>query len=235
MRVIVRFLAAALLTALALSAHAGETRISLVLICDIYNMNEDEGRGGMPRVAAVVKAEKARAPHVLVTHAGDTFSPSLMSGFDKGAHMVDLLNMMPIDVFVPGNHEFDFGPDIFLERLREARFPVYAANLREADGSVIPGIVDSRIHTFGEVKVGVIGLTAEDAHKKSQPGRLKIAKMVDTATDQAAKLRREGADVIVLVSHSNREIDDALVDAGVADVILSGDDHDLYQIGRAHV
>jgi 5'-nucleotidase/UDP-sugar diphosphatase len=228
MHLIVRVLAAALLAVLAFAAHAGETRISLVLICDIYNMHEDEGRGGMARVASVVKAEKARGPHVLVAHAGDTFSPSLMSGFDKGAHMVDLLNMMPIDVFVPGNHEFDFGPDIFLERLREARFAFYAANLREADGSVIPGIIDSRIHTYGEVKVGVIGLTAEDAHKKSQPGRFKIGAMVEVATTEAAKLRREGADIIVLVSHSNREIDDALVDSGVADVILSGDDHDLY-------
>lgn len=228
MRMIVRFLAAALLVALTGIAHAGETRISLVLICDIYNMHEEDGRGGMARVAGVVKAEKARGPHVLVAHAGDTLSPSLMSGFDKGAHMVDLLNMMPIDVFVPGNHEFDFGPDIFLERLSEARFPVYAANLREGDGSTIKGIIDSRIHTYGEVKVGVIGLTAEDAHKKSQPGRFKIGGMVEVATAQAAKLRREGADIIVLVSHSNREIDDALVDSGVADVILSGDDHDLY-------
>ncbi len=228
MRPIVRLLAAALLTALALSAQAGETRISLVLICDIYNMHEEDGRGGMARVGAVVKAEKARAQHVLVAHAGDTFSPSLMSGFDKGAHMVDLLNMLPIDVFVPGNHEFDFGPDIFLERLREARFPVYAANLREADGSPISGIVDSRILAYGEVKVGVIGLTAEDSHKKSLPGRFKIGRMLDTATAQAARLRREGADLIVLVSHSNRDIDNELVDSGVADVILSGDDHDLY-------
>ncbi len=228
MRLIVRFLAAALLTALALSARAGETRISLVLICDIYNMHEEDGRGGMARVAAAVKAEKARNEHVLVAHAGDTFSPSLMSGFDKGAHMVDLLNRLPLDVFVPGNHEYDFGPDVFLERLREARFPVYAANLREADGSPIPGIIDSRVLTYGDVKLGVIGLTAEDSHRKSQPGRLKIGKMVDTAMAQAARLRREGADLIVLVSHSNRDIDNELVDSGVADVILSGDDHDLY-------
>ena len=228
MRLIVRLLATALLIALSLSAQAGETRISLVLICDIYNMHEEDGRGGMARVGAVVKAEKARAQHVLVAHAGDTFSPSLMSGFDKGAHMIDLLNMLPLNVFVPGNHEYDFGPDVFLERLREARFPVYAANLREGDGSPISGIIDSRILTYGEVKVGVIGLTAEDSHKKSQPGRFKIARMVDTAMAQAAKLRREGADLIVLVSHSNREIDNDLVDSGVADVILSGDDHDLY-------
>jgi 2',3'-cyclic-nucleotide 2'-phosphodiesterase (5'-nucleotidase family) len=228
MRLVVRLLAAALLAALALSARAGETRISLVLICDIYNMHEEGGRGGMARVGGVVKAEKARGPHVLVAHAGDTFSPSLMSGFDQGAHMVDLLNMLPIDVFVPGNHEYDFGPDVFLKRLREARFPVYAANLRDGDGSPIAGVIDSRIHAFGEVKIGVIGLTAEDSHRKSQPGRLKIAPMLDTAAAQAARLRREGADLIVLVSHSNREIDNALVDSGIADVILSGDDHDLY-------
>ncbi|MGE0422611.1 MAG: bifunctional UDP-sugar hydrolase/5'-nucleotidase [Reyranellaceae bacterium] len=233
MRLIVRLLAAALLTALALSAQslsvlAGETRISLVLICDIYDMHEEGGRGGMARVGAVVKTEKARGPNVLVAHAGDTFSPSLMSGFDQGAHMVDLLNMLPIDVFVPGNHEYDFGPDVFLKRLREAHFPVYAANLREGDGSPIPGIIDSRIHAFGEVKIGVIGLTAEDSHKKSQPGRFKIAPMLDTAAALAASLRRQGADLIVLVSHSNRAIDNELVDSGVADVILSGDDHDLY-------
>ena len=228
MRLVVRLLAASLLAALALSARAGETRISLVLICDIYDMHEEGGRGGMARVGAVVKAEKARGPNVLVAHAGDTFSPSLMSGFDQGAHMVDLLNMLPIDVFVPGNHEYDFGPDVFLKRLREARFPVYAANLRESDGSPISGIIDSRIHAFGEVKIGVIGLTAEDSHKKSQPGRLKIAPMLDTAAAQAASLRRQSADLIVLVSHSNRTIDNELVDSGVADVILSGDDHDLY-------
>lgn len=209
-------------------ARAGETRISLVLICDIYKMSEENGRGGMPRIAAAVKAEKARGGHVLVAHAGDTISPSLMSGFDKGRHMVELMNMMPIDVFVPGNHEFDFGPDIFIERMREMRNPVYAANLREADGSRIPGIVDARIFEFGEARIGVIGLTAEDAPRKSQPGRLKFDRMVDSALAVGARLRKEGADLIVLVSHSNRELDEALFDSGAAEIILSGDDHDVY-------
>ena len=207
---------------------AEETRISLVLICDIYKMGEDEGRGGMARVAAAVKREKARGAHVLVAHAGDTISPSLMSGFDQGAHMIDLINMMPIDVFVPGNHEYDFGPDVFLKRMSEAKFPVFAANLREAGGAPIRGISDGQIFTFGAVKIGVIGLTADDSPVKSQPGRLKFSNSLAVATRESARLRKDGADLIVLVAHAGREMDQKLFDSGAADVILSGDDHDLY-------
>jgi 5'-nucleotidase / UDP-sugar diphosphatase len=53
-------------------------------------------------------------------------------------HMIDLLNMMELDMFVPGSHEFDFGPEVFLERMAEARFPVYAANLKGPNGSTCP-------------------------------------------------------------------------------------------------
>ena len=58
-----------------------------------------------------MKAERARGVPMLFCHAGDTFSPSLMSGFDQGAHIVELTNLIKPDVFVPGNHEFDFGKD----------------------------------------------------------------------------------------------------------------------------
>ena len=65
---------------------------------------------------------------MIVAHAGDTLSPSLMSGLDRGAHIIALTNMIPPDIFVPGNHEFDFGKAIFLQRMSEAKFPLYGAN-----------------------------------------------------------------------------------------------------------
>ena len=52
---------------------AAETAISLVLICDVYKMSEENGRGGAARIAGALKAEKARSPHVLIAHAGDAF------------------------------------------------------------------------------------------------------------------------------------------------------------------
>jgi 5'-nucleotidase / UDP-sugar diphosphatase len=205
-----------------------ETQITLVLVCDVYKMEAESGRGGIARIAAVLKAEKARHANVLILHAGDTISPSLMSGFDKGAHIVDLFNMTPLDVFVPGNHEFDFGPDVFLKRMGEFKARVLAANLRNATGQPIPGIADSTIVNFGSVKVGVIGLTADNSPVSSKPGNLKFANSSDVAEREAARLRKAGADLIVLVPHADRVLDRQLYASGVADVILSGHDHDLY-------
>ena len=97
-------------------------------------MPDGKRRGGFARLAAVVKAERAKGGHVVFAHAGDTLSPSLMSGFDRGAHIIALTNLIPPDVFAPGNHEFDFGKATFFQRMGEARFPLYAANLRDPEG-----------------------------------------------------------------------------------------------------
>ena len=99
---------------------------------------------------------------MLVTHGGDTMSPSLMSGLDKGAHIIALTNLIRPDVFAPGNHEFDFGKEVFLQRMSEAKFPLFAANLRGPDGKPLPGFKDTEILTIGGVKLGIIGATFDE-------------------------------------------------------------------------
>ena len=54
---------------------------------------------------------------MIFAHGGDTLSPSLMSGIDRGAHIITLTNLIPPDIFAPGNHEFDFGKATFLQRM----------------------------------------------------------------------------------------------------------------------
>jgi 5'-nucleotidase/UDP-sugar diphosphatase len=209
-------------------APTSPSQVTLVLVCDVYKMGEENGRGGLARIAAALKAEKARQANVLIAHAGDTLSPSLMSGFDQGAHIVDLFNMTPLDIFVPGNHEFDFGPQVFRTRMGEFKAAVVAANLRDADGRPIAGIADTILVKLGPIQIGVIGLTADDSAVTSKPGRLRFAESLATAEREAARLRKAGADMIVLVPHAGRDLDERLFASGVADVILSGHDHDLY-------
>src|SRR5580693_1061235 len=125
----------------AASTAGSAARLSFLLVNDVYRIEENkDGRGGMARFAATVKAERARTlaehRHLVCVHAGDTLSPSLLSSFDQGAHMIDLFNDVGLDVFVPGNHEFDFGKDIYFERMGEARFPILAANLKNSDGTL---------------------------------------------------------------------------------------------------
>ena len=152
------------------AAESATTRLSLLLICDIYQMGPDaDGRGGMALIAGTIAAERARGGDLIVAHAGDTISPSLMSGLDQGAHMIDLLNLVKPDLLVPGNHEFDFGPEVFARRMGEARFPVLAANLSGPDGQPLPGIGAVLIRDFGGVKLAFIGLTADDSPPAPHP------------------------------------------------------------------
>ncbi|MCC2114044.1 MAG: 5'-nucleotidase C-terminal domain-containing protein, partial [Hyphomicrobiales bacterium] len=127
-----------------------------------------------------------------------------------------------------GNHEFDFGTEIFLKRMGEAHFPVYAANLRARDGNPLAKIQDQTMTAFGDVQVGIIGLTAEDSAIRSSPGDdLVFEETVGIAIRLVREMRANGADIVILAVHERREIDNALIAESGADIILSGDDHDL--------
>src|SRR5260370_2170969 len=124
------------------AAPDATAHITFVLVNDIYLrgdecMPDGQRRGGFARLEAVVKAERAKASatggHTIFAHGGDTLSPSLMSGIDHGAHIMTLTNLIPPDIFVPGNHEFDFGKATFLQPLTEPNFPPYAAQPRSPD------------------------------------------------------------------------------------------------------
>jgi 2',3'-cyclic-nucleotide 2'-phosphodiesterase (5'-nucleotidase family) len=219
-------LAAALTLALPLltqPAFAQTVKITFVQTNDIDRMEEDDGRGGVARLAAVVRAERANGPTLFV-HSGDTLSPSLLSGIDRGAHMIDLLNQMGVDAMVPGNHEFDFGADVFRTRIGEATFPVIASNL---EGQLPRNIVTDRIIEIEGIKVGLYGLTTEETVEISTPGDITFANSVETGVARAAALREAGADIVVAVVHTPLAVDMALAQENAADLILSGHDEHL--------
>jgi 2',3'-cyclic-nucleotide 2'-phosphodiesterase (5'-nucleotidase family) len=214
-------------------ACAETTKVTFLLVNDIYQMSaqvmpDGRTRGGFARLAAVVKAERRKGGHVIVAHAGDMISPSLMSGLDRGAHTIALSNRVGLDIFVPGNHEFDFGKAVFLQRMREAKFPVYAANLRGPDGQSLAGIKDRGIVSFDGVRIGLTGATYDDSARASTPEDLQFLPTVASQKAQAETLRREGADFVAAVVHADRAQDYELFGTRTVDLILSGHNHDLF-------
>jgi 5'-nucleotidase/UDP-sugar diphosphatase len=229
-----RRLAAGLLLAIVAAgvANAETARVTFLLVNDIYLMADQmmpdgNRRGGFARLAAVVKAERAKG-NVILAHAGDTMSPSLMSGLDRGAHILVLTNLIAPDIFTPGNHEFDFGKATFLERMGEAKFPLYAANLRDSDGAPFPKFRDHDIITVDGVRIGLTGATYDETPRVSNPQDLKFLPTVATTRDAAEALSREGADFVVAVVHASREQDYAIFATRAVDLLLSGHDHDLF-------
>ncbi|MGH6810943.1 MAG: bifunctional metallophosphatase/5'-nucleotidase [Methylocella sp.] len=212
---------------------ATAARVSFLLVNDVYRIDENkDGRGGMARFAAVVKAERARAlaegRHLFCVHAGDTLSPSLLSSFDQGAHMIDFFNDVGLDVFVPGNHEFDFGKDIYFERIREARFPILAANLK-GSGGVIPPHHRERLALEADgLKLALIGAAYEATASASRPGDLVFGPTIPAMLAGAKRARAEGADFIIAIVHADKATGAVLMNTHAVDLILSGHNHDLH-------
>lgn len=227
-------LAAALAAACALTvpaAQADDIEITMLLASDINRLEPDDGRGGFAKAAAVARAERAIHDNFLYLFAGDTLSPSLMSSIDQGAHAIELLNVVPPDVFVPGNHEFDLGPEVFeAQVLEKLDSHILGANIRDGQGRRRYGIEDAHIYEFEGVKVGVYGLLETVTSELSSPGpNYSFQPMPAAAKEAAAALREAGADLIVAVAHGSFGDDEELLtEAGDAmDILLSGGDHQL--------
>src|SRR5262249_19029128 len=151
-----------------------------------------------------------------------------MAGLDRGERILTLTNLIAPDIFVPGNLEFDFGQATFLQRMAEAKFPLYAANLRGADGQPLPDFKDRSITTIDGVRIGLTGASYDDTPRTSSPEDLKFLPTVATTKDAAEALRREGADFVVAVVHASRQQDYAIFETRPVDLVLSGHDHDLF-------
>ncbi len=208
-------------------ARQSETgRVTLVLVNDLDRMGDRRGRGGHAKLATVVNAERARG-NALFIHAGDAISPSILAGFDKGFHIIDILNRIAPDVFTPGNHEFDFGADNFRARVKQAKFDVIAANIHEKDATLVAGLKPTKTIEVDGFKIGFVGVTTEETAFLSTPETISFRPAVAVASDLARKLRGDGADIVVAVTHMGFDDDLALVRSGAADVVLSGHDHNL--------
>ena len=138
---------------------------------------------------SLLKKERAAAANSIVTtFGGDLLSPSIMSGFHKGAQMIELMNAVGIDVAVPGNHEFDFGPDVFQERVKESKFTWIASNLTR-NGRPFDGVADTLLRTYSGVNVGFFGLvTPETAAALTRM----LSSTVTTGTSRKAFRDRRG-------------------------------------------
>lgn len=71
--------------------------------------------GGLARVATVIKSIRNSSQNSFYVHTGDTMQGSAQALFTKGQAMIDVMNLMGIDAFAPGNWEHTYG----LGRFRE--------------------------------------------------------------------------------------------------------------------
>ena len=77
---------------------------------------------------------------------------------DKGVSMVKIMNAIKYDAMVPGNWEFFYSNDHFLDLIDQAKFPVIAFNLTDKDWEE-PVLDQYIIRKVGKLKIAIIGYT----------------------------------------------------------------------------
>lgn len=83
-------------------------------------------RGGLARFATLIKRIRAENPHNVLMNIGDTYHGGVEAFFTQGNAVVDPVNALNIDVGVPGNWDFAYGPAV--TRLRYTDTPMAAIN-----------------------------------------------------------------------------------------------------------
>lgn len=122
-------------------------------------------------IGALKKELEKEYRHVLLVDAGDHLQGTAFGSMDKGASIIQLMNKAGYDLATPGNHEFDYGMDTFLQRSQEAGFPYISCNLyRQTDGIREDNLLESfQAYHFGKEIVGFIGITTPETIVKSTP------------------------------------------------------------------
>lgn len=109
------------------------TTLTILHFNDVYNIDGD------PDAACFVGQVKALAARLdpLVLFSGDAYNPSLMSTITLGKQMVPVLNAAGVRAACVGNHEFDFGVDVFEGLAADCQFPWLLANVLDAATGVL--------------------------------------------------------------------------------------------------
>lgn len=128
----------------------------------LKDVNPIPDSGGLPRLAANLQALRAEAEGagaaVVVCDGGDWFQGTPEGQIGQGLGFLRAFALVGHDGAAVGNHEFDHGVDVFLRHLKEAPLPALLANVRQPDGTPLPGTRDYAVVERGGLRVALVGL-----------------------------------------------------------------------------
>lgn len=195
---------------------------------------DGQGVGGFERLAAVISEARASSTpgSVLLLDAGDTVGDAILAVRTEGRAVIEAMNAVGYDAMVVGNHEPDFTAEKLRARIGEARFPVLAANItRRSDGE--PFTRPYIVRDVNGVRVGILGLAYPNTpltSPRKNVEALRFSDAVEAAREYLPRLRREGAQVVVALTHLGLGADQELArKVGGIDVIVGGHSHNRMQ------
>lgn len=245
---------AALMPGLSSMSFAAETEAEtkqdiVILVTSDVHCGIDQGFGyeGLEQIR---EALQKNGDYTILVDDGDSIQGEPIGMITRGESMIDLMNAMDYDVAIPGNHEFDYGMDTFLNLTKRADFPYISCNLNKEGDTLLPPYV---IKDVNGTKIAFVGVTTPKTLSTTMPKNFqdkegnyiygflqedetgeKLYEAVQSAVDDA---REEGADYVIVMAHLGNEAEcepwtykDVIANVSGIDILIDGHSHDTDQV-----
>ena len=204
---------------------------------------------GYAGLAQVREALEDQGYETILVDNGDAIQGEMIGMLTQGEAIIEIMNALEVDVAVPGNHEFDYGMERFLELRQMASFPYISCNLCYKGN---PFLQSYMIREVAGKKIAFVGVTAPNTLTQSTPkffqdenGNFvfdfmndatgeKVYAAVQKAVDDA---HSEGAELVYLLGHLGSNAEDSpwtyaevLENTYGIDVMFDGHSHDNMQV-----
>jgi 2',3'-cyclic-nucleotide 2'-phosphodiesterase (5'-nucleotidase family) len=195
------------------AAAAETTTVTLLFTNDVESaydpipafwLDDQEMIGGIAEMTTLINSIRQKEENVFLFDSGDIFTGALAKLTD-GRLAFELMITMGYDAMAIGNHEFEYGHEIFAWQKNRAPFPVLGANFFYKDTDHPYAQAHTIIERDG-IRIGVIGIMGQDAVSAIIPSY--IAPLDVTVPAEAVQRSidelRDQVDLIVLLTHQGK-------------------------------
>ena len=215
---------------------------------------------GLARTASLIEAIRAEAGNSLLVDNGDIFQGNPMGdymayekGLDGNVHpIIAAMNTLGYEAATLGNHEFNYGLEYLDKAIAGAEFPFVSANLVRGelaadilsdDTYIKPYLIIDKELTDGSgatktIKIGIIGFLPPQImtwDSSNLAGKVNTRDIVETAKAYVPKMREEGADIILALSHSGIAADQTTGAENASLQLAAVEGIDLIVTGHQHL
>ena len=200
-----------------------------------YALNAPDNSGSLSQISTAFN--ELKNDNTILVDVGDTIQGNSAELFihDPLHPMVRAQNLMNYDVWVLGNHEFNYGMDVVTDVIKQHECTVLCGNVYYEDGSCIAD--HYTIIEKAGVKVGIIGMVTPNIVKWDKTN---IEAAGATVTDPVEEIRKvvdeikDDVDVLVAACHMDCENEYGLEDSGVYDLADKVPELDLILAAHGH-
>ncbi len=199
--------------AMTAQASATDKKITLLFTNDVESaydpipafwLDDLERIGGIAQMTTLINEIRSGNSRTFLFDSGDIFTGALAKE-TQGALAFDLMTVMGYDALGIGNHEFEYGVEVFGWQKNRAPFPVLSANMFYK-GTDHPFAQTHTIIERDGVRIGVVAIMGRDAVSAIIPAFIEPLDVTDeaVAVQRSVDAIRDEVDLVVLLTHQGK-------------------------------